>query len=61
VLAALALLFVPVILGPIGALLGYIGYRKGDRLGMWAGIAAIVATVLGVALGAVLLAASDRG
>ena len=42
VLAGLALLFVPIVLGPIGAVMGFIGYKKGDRLGLWAGISGIV-------------------
>jgi hypothetical protein len=55
VLAVIALIFLPIILGPIGAVLGFVGYSKGDKpLGLWVGIGAIVATILGMVLGAVV-------
>ena len=42
-LAVLSLFFLPYILAPIGIILGYLGYREGDRsLGLWAmGLGAI--------------------
>jgi hypothetical protein len=61
VLGAIALFFVPIVLGPIGAVLGFVGMARGDKpLGMWAGIWCIVATVLGVVLAAVLLNAAQK-
>jgi hypothetical protein len=61
VLGAIALFFVPIVLGPIGAVLGFVGMARGDKpLGMWAGIWCIVATVLGVLLAAVLLNAAQK-
>ena len=58
VMAAAAVVFVPVILGPIGSVLGAIGHRKGDPLGRWAMIAGVVGTVLGTLL-LILFADSD--
>lgn len=56
VLGVIALLLFPIIFGPIGAVLGFIAYAKGDRpLGMFVGVGCIVATVVGMILGAVVL------
>jgi hypothetical protein len=55
VLAAISLLFAPIILGPIGAVLGFVGHSKGDRVGKWAGITSIVCTVIGLVLAAVVI------
>ena len=52
VLAAAAFLLSPIIFGPIGAIVGWMGYRKGDRLGLWA-----MWTAIGAALATLLLAA----
>ncbi len=55
-LAALALVFVPIVLGPIGAVLGFVANSEGDKpYGMYVGIAGIVTTVLGMVLGAAVL------
>ncbi|MEO9322744.1 hypothetical protein ABFT23_04585 [Nocardioides sp. C4-1] len=55
VLGVLAVFVLPIILGPIGAVLGFVANSKGDRpLGMYVGIGCIVATVLGMVLGAVV-------
>ena len=52
----IALFFVPIAFGPIGAVLGFVGMARGDKpLGMWAGIWCIVATVLGFVLAAAVL------
>jgi hypothetical protein len=59
ILGAIALFIVPIVLGPVGAVLGFVGMARGDKpLGMWAGIWCIVATVLGFVLAAVVLQAS---
>ena len=59
VLAALALFFLPVVLGPIALVLGILGYVRGDRpLAMYAIIASVVGLLGGVLLGALLLNAS---
>lgn len=55
ILAFAALLFLPIILGPIGAVLGFVGYSKGDRRGLWVGVGAIVATFLGLLIGVIAL------
>lgn len=61
VLGVLAIVILPIILGPIGAILGFLGYRKGDRLGLWAIGVGIAGTVLGMILGAALLASFQSG
>ncbi len=55
VLAALAIIVLPIILGPIGAILGFIGNSKGDKpFGMYVGIGGIVTTIVGMVLGAIV-------
>lgn len=52
VCGAVGLLFLPIFLGPVGAVLGFIGNAKGDKpFGMYVGIGCIVATVVGMVLG----------
>jgi hypothetical protein len=59
VLAAVAVFIVPIILGPLGAIFGGIGYARGDRrLGLWAVVAGIVATILGLVLAAAVFKAA---
>jgi hypothetical protein len=61
VLGAVALLFVPIVLGPVGAVLGFVGMARGDKpLGMWAGIWCIAATIIGMVLGAVVWHAANK-
>jgi hypothetical protein len=50
VCAVVSLIFLPIVFGPIGAVLGFVGYAKGDKLGLWVGIGAIVATFAGMAI-----------
>lgn len=45
-----ALLFLPIILGPLGIIFGFVGSAKGDKIGKWAGILSIGTTVVGMAL-----------
>jgi hypothetical protein len=55
VLGGLSLLFLPIVLGPIGAILGFVAYSKGDKpLGLYVGIGSIVAMVIGMILGAIV-------
>jgi hypothetical protein len=49
--AVVAIVFLPIILGPVGAVLGFVGYSKGDKAGLWVGVFAIVATFAGIMLG----------
>lgn len=59
VMAAVAVFFVPIVLGPLGAIFGGVGYARGDRkLGLWAVAAGIVATILGLVLAALLFNAA---
>lgn len=59
--AVIALVFLPIVLGPLGAVLGYVGQRKGDQLGRWALIAGVAATVVGLLLGVLLFSAAQSG
>lgn len=51
ILGVAALVVLPILLGPAGIALGYVGYRKGDRHGRTAMIVAGVGTVLGILFG----------
>lgn len=56
VLGVLALVVLPIVLGPIGAVLGFVAHSKGDKpFGLYVGIGSIVTTIVGMALGAALL------
>ena len=58
VLAALAVFFFPPVFGIAGAICGGVAYSRGDKLGMWAVAASVIALVVGMALGmAVFMAA----
>lgn len=50
VCAIVALIFLPIVLGPLGAFLGFKGQAKGDPKGRLVGIGAIVATFVGMAI-----------
>jgi hypothetical protein len=52
VLAAIAVLFFPIVFGPAAIILGIVGLSMGDRvLGKWAIAAGVAGTVLGFVLG----------
>ncbi len=57
VLAGLALILFPIVLGPVGVGLAVAGHNKGDPLAKWAIWAAAAATVIGMILGFVMLQA----
>jgi hypothetical protein len=60
VFAVISLVFIPIVFGPIGAVLGFVGYSKGDKpFGLWVGIGAIVATIIGMVLGAIVWNANN--
>lgn len=48
---ALAFVLIPILFGPLGIVLGIVGYRKGDRR---LGRVAIIVSALGLILGIVL-------
>ncbi len=59
VMAAVAVFLVPIILGPLGAIFGAVGYARGDRkLGLWAVVAGVVGTILGLLLAAAVFKAA---
>jgi hypothetical protein len=60
VCAIAALVIVPILFGPIGAVFGFIGYAKGDKRGLWVGIGAIAATFLGILIGALVFHAAHH-
>lgn len=55
VCGVLAILIVPIILGPLGIGFGFVGNSKGDRMGFWVGIGSIFTTVLGMVLGVLIV------
>ncbi|MDQ1605201.1 MAG: hypothetical protein QOE01_3046 [Actinomycetota bacterium] len=56
VCGALALIFVPIVLGPLGIIFGFVGNSQGDRpLGKYVGIGSVVTMVLGFVIGALVL------
>ena len=60
VCAVVALVFLPIIFGPVGAVFGFIGYSKGDKAGLWVGIGAILATFVGMLIGALVFHAAHH-
>ncbi len=56
VCAAVAVFFLPIVLGPVAVVLGLVAHRKGDPLGRWVMAAGVLGTVLGFALGALVFA-----
>lgn len=59
VLAALGLLFIPIILGPAAVILGIIAMRRGDPLGRWAIVAGVASLVIGIVLAAAVVSSRD--
>lgn len=55
ILGIAAIFVVPILLGPAGIALGYVGHRKGDPRGRTAMIVAGVGMVIGIILGFVVL------
>lgn len=53
--AVVAVFFLPIVFGPIGAVLGFVGNAKGDRAGLWVAVAAILATFAGIAPAAAMM------
>ena len=54
--AVVAVFFLPIVLGPIAVVLGFLAHRKGDRTGRWVMVAGVLGTVLGFVLGALVFA-----
>ncbi|MFI7694836.1 hypothetical protein ACIBQ6_37630 [Nonomuraea sp. NPDC049655] len=50
--AAVAILFIPILFGLAGIVLGIVGHTRGESLGRWAAIAAAACMVVGMVLGA---------
>lgn len=51
VFAAIALLFIPILFGLIGIVLGIVGHTRGESLGKWAAVASGVTMILGMLIG----------
>jgi len=58
VFGAVAILFLPIVFGPAAIILGYLGMRKGDPLGRYALGFAVLATILGFLLSAIVYSAN---
>jgi hypothetical protein len=61
VCAALALFVLPVVLGPAAIICGIVGWRSGDRLGMWAAAAGLVCMLGGLAIASAVVNNSHVG
>lgn len=48
----LALLFLPILLGPLGIIFGFVAHSKGDKIGRVAAVMSIATTALGMAISA---------
>jgi hypothetical protein len=59
VCSVIALALLPIVLGPAGIALGLVGHTKGDPKGKWAGLLAVVCTIVGMVIGYVVL--KNRG
>ena len=55
VCAAISLILIPIVFGVAGAVLGFLAYSKGERLGLYAGITSIACLVLGLVVVAVAM------
>jgi len=55
VCAALALFVLPIVLGPAAIVCGIVGWRSGDRLGVWAAVAGVLGMIGGIALAAAVV------
>ncbi|MEO3804609.1 hypothetical protein [Nonomuraea sp. B1E8] len=55
VCAAVAVLFIPILFGLAGIVLGIVGHTRGEPLGKWAAVAAGVGMILGFVLGIVVM------
>lgn len=55
VLGILALLFLPIVLGPLGIIFGLLSWRAGSRLGLAAFIVSVITTPLGMLFGALVM------
>jgi hypothetical protein len=56
VCAAVGVFLLPIVLGPAAIILGIISMQKGDHLGKWAIVAGVASLVVGIALGAAVMA-----
>lgn len=54
VMAGLAIALVPPLFGLIGAAFGYVGWRKGEPLGLTAIKCSVAASVMGIVLSAIV-------
>ncbi|MER6003577.1 hypothetical protein ACIHFD_54105 [Nonomuraea sp. NPDC051941] len=55
VCAVVAVLFIPILFGLAGIVLGIVGHTRGEPLGKWAAVAAGVGMIIGIALGVILV------
>jgi hypothetical protein len=51
----ISIFLIPIVLGPLGIIFGFVGYSRGDRKGLWVGIGSIVCMAIGLALGYLIL------
>ncbi|MBF8189854.1 hypothetical protein ITP53_29845 [Nonomuraea sp. K274] len=61
VCAVVAVLFIPILFGLAGIVLGIVGHTRGEPLGKWAAVAAGIGMIAGIVLGVLLMATGPRG
>jgi hypothetical protein len=54
VCAIVGIVILPIVFGVLGIVFGFVGHSRGERYGKWAGLFAIVCTIAGFVLGAVV-------
>lgn len=61
VFGVVAILFIPIVFGPLAIVMAVIGMRKGDPLAKTALAVAIVGMILGFVLGAAIMSSTEDG
>ncbi|MGW0803957.1 hypothetical protein [Nonomuraea sp. NPDC002799] len=59
VCAVVAVLFIPILFGLAGIVLGIVGHTRGEPLGKWAAVAAGVGMIVGMVLGAIVMSGTS--
>jgi uncharacterized protein with PQ loop repeat len=60
VCAAISLLFIPILFGLAGIVLGVVGHTRGESLGKWAAITSGVTMILGMVIGYLVVTNMSR-
>ena len=56
VCGVIAIVIIPILFGPAGIILGFVGYAKGDKpLGLYVGIGSVITMIAGFVLSAIAI------